>query len=607
MIGNSLHKIVVIIVLGISVVFFIRFGSKSTTLYGDALGYYMYLPATFIYHNLTNMSELPADKGIDKQIMLSARGTTGRQRTPTGKILNGYTYGVAFMELPFFMIAHIMEKAGGKEANGYSDTCQMLIKLSALVYGLLGLLLVYKILKMYFTPAHALLAVSVLFAGTNLFWFTLHQAGMSHMPLFFLWALLMYQVIRLHERPGFMAFILCGFIAGLITIMRPSDVVCLLIPLLYGVYNKETLKGKSGFLMDNKLGLVLFVVAFILPVIPQLLYWKATTGHYLFYSYGDQGFNWRHPKIREGLFYFSNGWLPYGPVMIFALAGFVLRRSYKRWYWCLWLLFPVYVYIIYSWYCFNYINGYGSRPMIHMYPLLALPLAAFIGYIARQRLAVRVGVIVAGIVFSIINLDFCRLQAMGLLKSEESNMAYNFQIFFRDKLTYDDLIVNDVGEWQPAPSSISLMRTLACNNFNDSTSVQYVRDTVMKGGYVYQMRHEDYSPELSLRYNHEQYKGARWLKCSGRFMYPFVPDYFKHFLVLDIPGKAWKGCKIENKTDSASGNYSLNYYKTGQWGYVYFYTRIPAGMKDGDVIKLFVWNYARTDIYMDDLKVELYR
>src|ERR1017187_6166252 len=126
---SYLHKAILIIVVAISSVFLFKYGIRSYTFYGDALGYYMYLPATFIYNNVDRMANLPTDKGINKRVMWHADVMKGQKGKP-GKVVNQYTYGVAFMEMPFFFIAHITEKISGGRANGYSDTYQYLIKIS---------------------------------------------------------------------------------------------------------------------------------------------------------------------------------------------------------------------------------------------------------------------------------------------------------------------------------------------------------------------------------------------------------------------------------------------------------------------------------------------
>src|ERR1700722_12478397 len=96
----------ILLVAGVtSVSFAINYSLRSTSFYGDALGYYMYLPATFIYHNLGAIGQLPKDKGIDDGILWYASHIKD-QPTPTGRPLDQYTYGIALMEAPFFFVAH---------------------------------------------------------------------------------------------------------------------------------------------------------------------------------------------------------------------------------------------------------------------------------------------------------------------------------------------------------------------------------------------------------------------------------------------------------------------------------------------------------------------
>ena len=369
------NRVAIVTVILLSSAFFFTSGIRSVIFHGDALGYYLYLPSTFIYHNLETPEVLPTDRDLDYGI-ISGINEYKNRKTGIGKTIIQYTYGVAFMEMPFFFIAHAYEKITGRRANGFSYTYSFLVKISTLFYALAGLCLTYKILTHYFSATQSLYTTLLVYAGTNLFWFTLFQAGMSHVPLFFLYALLVYLTMQVLKTPSVRLFIAMGLTAGMITVIRPTDIVCVMIPLLYNVYNMETLKKKIAFIKGNGVGILVAGAAFLLPAVPQLLYWKMVAGHYLYYSYGSQSFDWLHPKIVEGLFCFSNGWLPYSPVMIFSILGLIVYRYFKQWAWCIWIILPVYVYIIYSWYCYKYINGLGSRPMIH---LLSVACLAFRG------------------------------------------------------------------------------------------------------------------------------------------------------------------------------------------------------------------------------------
>ncbi len=591
--------------------FVYKYNNRTTEFYGDALGYYLYLPSTFIYHNLPNPDHLPQNKEIPIGIYTYVNQMK-ELKIPTGNTVDQYTYGVALMELPFFAMAHAWEKLNHLPANGYSINYFRLIKLSSMFYALLGLILVYKILRKYFDENTSLLTSLALFIATNLFWFSVHQAGMSHIPIFFLYALLIYLSIRIHEERKVWQFIVAGFCAGLITIIRPSDILCLLIPLLYNVYNRETIVEKFTFINSNFSKLLVFSLAFIIPLLPQLIYWKMVTGKYLFYSYGDQGFHWRHPKIIEGLFYFSNGWLPYSPILIFALIGLFFFKSIKKWQWSILAILPVYIYIIYSWWCYRYINGLGSRPMIHLYPLLAFPLAAFIQYLGRGNLLIKTSAFALFLFFISVNLCLSIQQIEGVIWSEESNGPFTLQMLYRTQLKYDDLVVNDIEEFQPDTTHLVKVATLGEESYNDSLSAHFVIDTGAGRKYVYHTLDLEITNIFVFPYHKDVFKDATWIKCSGDFMYPQSPGYEKHKLVLDIDKRMWKGCRIENKIlgramDTSKIKFNLDYSQPNHWGHISFFTRIPKTMQEGDIMKLFLWSTGRTDLYMKNVKLEIFR
>jgi len=607
---SLINKAILLVSIIITAFFIARYGTQSKVFYGDALGYYLYLPATFIYHDLKTPADLPKNKGIGDGIFWYLT-QHDEWKTSNSNFIDQYTYGIAFMEMPFFFIAHGYEKIMGLPANGYSETYSILIKISSLFYSLLGLALVYKVLKKYFSNTNSLLATVVLFLGSNLFWFSCYQAGMSHVPLFFLFALLLFLTIRIHERPTFFAFLATGLTAGMITIIRPSDIMCLLIPLLYNVYSKETIHQKILFIKTNSKGIFIFIIAFIIPAIPQFIYWKILTGHFIYYSYGSQSFNWLHPKIIEGLFYFNNGWLPYSPIMIFALVGLLFYKSFRKWAWCIGIILPLYVYVIYSWYCYNYINGFGSRPMIHLYPLLAIPFAAFIQYISGKKIVTKSLVAALFIFLIAVNISYSMQQAKGIIISEESNIKFNLQMLFRMHLTYNDLVVRDAWEWQPDTTKITKTGNLFCENYTDSVSNNYERSNTFSGAFIYHMRHEDYAEGLKVRYDKEKFNGAKWLKCSGLFMYPDYPDYFKHLLVVEIKDKLWRRCKIENKIYTGGINAQTEltheHSEPNVWGNVYFFVKVPKNIQDGDSIRLFIWNTGHRDLFIKNMCLELYK
>jgi hypothetical protein len=532
-------------------------------------------------------------------------------RTPTGHLNNQYTYGVAFMEAPFFLVAHAWDKATGGIGNGYSLPYLYGLKASALFFCLAGLYFLYKILRRYFTATVTLLAVAAILLGTNLLWFTFSQPGMSHSPLFFLYSLLIWLTMRVHESPKWANFLLTGLVAGFITVIRPTDIVCLLIPLLYLVHNKASLLNKIDFIKLHFLKIVCAAVAFSIPIIPQLFYWHAVAGKWIYYSYGNQAFTWKTPHIIEGLFYPHNGWLPYSPVMVFALLGLFCWKTLRPWVLASWALLPLYMYIIYSWYCYYYINGYGSRPMVHMYPLLAISLGAFFVNMARswRWLQWLIGLVACFMVS--VNISLSLLQSKNMLLSEETNFVYNFSMLYKLHMNYNDLVVYDLGELQPDSTRLKKIGTLYHQDFQDSLVSDNIMLDSTTGNKYYHTGNNEFPPHFyNIVYHKDSLRGAKWLRVSGRFKYDNPPDYFKHLFIVYFENKKWVSLRLENKIGVLEGYYKdrdmrLDQSLVGTWSRVYYYTQVPDNLVNGDKMSLSVWNTGKRELYVDDLSIEL--
>jgi hypothetical protein len=119
---------------------------------GDSMGYYTYLPATFIHHDLDNLDLTTFNRIKVPSELKNVRETPSGLYT--GYVVNGkrlimYTSGVAILQSPFFFIAHALSKPMGYEANGYTAPYKTLVFFGNIVYVLLGLWYVRKILRGY--------------------------------------------------------------------------------------------------------------------------------------------------------------------------------------------------------------------------------------------------------------------------------------------------------------------------------------------------------------------------------------------------------------------------------------------------------------------------
>jgi hypothetical protein len=148
----------------------------------------------------------------------------------------------------------------------------------------------------------------------------------------------------------------------------------------------KDLSSKIQLFWDKKVQVIYAATAGVFMLSILLGYWKIATGNWIHYSYGNEGFNFSSPKILQGLFSFQNGLFIYSPILILSLVGFWWSNKYfSKLKWAFILFFIVDLYVVFSWWCWWYV-GFGMRALIETYTLLALPLAATLTELWKQKL-----------------------------------------------------------------------------------------------------------------------------------------------------------------------------------------------------------------------------
>jgi hypothetical protein len=351
-------------------------------------------------------------------------------------------------------------------------------------------------------------------------------------------------------------------------------------------------------------------VAFVLPFLPQMAYWKHVSGYRFFNSYGEHfRFDFAHPHIREGLIGFSNGWLIYTPIMVFALSGIFMMRGKRRDFLLpIAVILPIYIYVIYSWWCYNYINGFGSRPMIDAYPLLAIPLSIFIEKVLKNKFLTVFSLLIA--VFLIgLNVFQTWQSSRRVIITEDSKASFWIESFGKTALDYNALVAFDANEIQPKSSVF--VRTLHENGFETPIAMDsnFVKQPCATGQFSYRVRAGTFSPAFKTTVKNLQ--GGRYVKVTMK-AYSFANNiweiYQKSTLVIEFRRKdaefKWRGMRVENKIGNQTKIYGGQNYL---WGEVYFYVKIPEESLPEDVLNCYIWSQNTSDLVMDDFKVELHK
>lgn len=375
----SVSKVALIFILCISLFITAKNQKwKTGVIDWDIISYYAYLPGLIIYEDLTFNF---LDNNPPKEVKIWV------ETTPENKKVIKMTSGLAILYAPFFLIAHGIAKLQPHmyEPNGYSMVYSLFLILSDIFYTFLGLVFLRKILIRYFTDLVTAITLLCVFFGTNMLYYSMVEV-MSHCYLFFLITMFIYYTIKWHEKPSVRFSVYLGLLFGLITLIRPIDIVVILLFVFYGVHSFNSMKERIQYLWSLKMNVILIGVIGFLVFAIQIAYWKYATGHFLYWSYTDEGFFWTKPHIIEGLTGFRKGWYIYSPIMIFATIGlFLLRKKTPQFSVSFVLLFALYTYIIFCWWCWWYGGGLSCRPMIDIYGIMAIGLASFIAYLNEQK------------------------------------------------------------------------------------------------------------------------------------------------------------------------------------------------------------------------------
>ena len=344
----------------------------------DAFGYYMYLPSSVIYGDMTELEWLPE---MDSTYNLTGGDLYQSNIHTNGNYVNKYLGGVSIMQAPFFFIGHAIAISSHYNADGFSPPYQYSIAFGAIFYCILALFILRNILLRYYSDHAVALSILLMVLATNLIQYISIDSAMSHAFIFPLYAFVLYATIKWHETPKLKWAIAIGLTIGLATISRPTELIMLFIPLFWGTQNKEASKVKWQLVKANRKH-VLFAMFFgIIGIAPQLIYWKMTAGSFIY----DVGSKWffLNPFFRV-LFGFENGWFIYTPVTILFVLGFFFLKKFpfrkSVIVFCL-----LNIWIVIAWSDWKYGATYSTRALVQSYPVFLLGFTGVVQWILTKK------------------------------------------------------------------------------------------------------------------------------------------------------------------------------------------------------------------------------
>ncbi|MBL7811656.1 MAG: hypothetical protein JNL57_05490 [Bacteroidetes bacterium] len=328
----------------------------NSEIWADKAGYYVYLPATFIYNWDANAFPARADTLSGEGFKLNSNGT----------VFTKYPPGVAMMELPVFLAVHsYMKWFQPGRADGFQQPYETGLIVSAELAWFMGLYLLGLLaLKHGWSTRRTVGLLLAVLVATHTAYFAIWQPAMSHGYTFLLVAWLLW----LHHKEVNVrnALVTAGIVA-LIGCIRPVNLL-VISPLLWVIVKRQwqtitEWKWRGIQAVCLMLGL--------LPLILHSLYNR----HAGEVAYAGEGFtHWKAPWIHAILFSASNGVAVYTPFLFFLIAWVFRSAVYASSGWspsriaALCVLITLFLYG--SWWIPTLSCGLSHRAFLDILPLI---------------------------------------------------------------------------------------------------------------------------------------------------------------------------------------------------------------------------------------------
>ncbi len=612
---NSLNVAILIAIVTFVVHFIFRkynYLDFSNVLGWDVLAYYIYLPFTFIY----------GDPGISDQTVVQyifdtyhPSGTFYQAYPlPNGNWSPMYTLGFAILHLPFFLIGHLWALLSDYPADGFSYPYQFAISNGVMVYIIAGIFFFRKFLLNFFTDKITSLVLFFMLLGTTFFHESVADECGPHAMMFAGFALILYLNHKWHIKPTTKVAFFMGLVSGLMILARGSGIFIAIIPVLWHVYDKESLLKKLNLLYSNwKQIFVGFVGLGVFPLV-QMIYWKFITGEFIFNTYQvTPGFDWVEPHFQKVFFSYKKGWLLYTPMIAFCILGlYYLYKNNKKIAASIILFFAINVYVISAWGTWWQGGSFGSRYFVESYAILAIPLGYFVKEMMGRKILKWIFLAVASF-FVFLNLFQTWQFNNFIFDGYSMTQEYYWKVFLKTSVSEEDRkyreIIRDFGPVDHFGNREDYnVRTAEYLDFEDVNTInisnQNINNQLSKSPPNSCMIDpvQTYGPTFKIPYHKLTNREHAWMTVSFDYFSEFDIKESDAILVIEMNHN--NGQYIEKRRTWPLKNYAFNRNEWNHFSSDYL-TPYPLSTKN-DVFTIYVYVPGSKPIYIDNFKVDVY-
>ena len=575
----------------------------------DVFGYYIHLPALYIYkdyglNDISWISKLMETYPLTGTLYQISTG-------PEGNPIFFFLMGMSFFYTPWFFIAHLIPLLFNYPEDRFSIPYQYILASGVIIYSFAGLYFLRKILLNFFNDNTTSIVMVIIVLGTNYLHFQTIKNLETANILFLMVAFITWNTIQWHKSYRTINIIYISIGIVLTALAKPSEVLVILIPVLWGVFDKKSLINKIQVIKKHYYQIFYAIAVGLIVALPQLLYWYTETGHLIYDSYKNPGvgLDLASPHILEVLFSFKKGWFIYTPIMIFSIFGFYnLYKKNKGVFTPILIYSAISIYILSSWTEWWYGASYSIRPMITIYPLLAITTGFFIEKIKSLKNKKFTSFIFTSAILILIALNLFQTWQLNnyIIDPYRMTRGYYFAVFGKTKVTEEDrkFLAPDLTFNENAKitdESLFTKRNFGYYNFEEpdvNLTQHYVEDSV-KGNILRMDSTLLFSPEIRTAFIALTSKDYAWIRAGVDIL---IPSNYNHELPLLV-------LTFERKEGSYyyhSYPIDTTIYPKGTWGKIQVDLMTPNIRSKTDLFKIYVWNRSSAPIFIDNLKADVF-
>jgi hypothetical protein len=569
----------------------------------DVLGYYLYLPATFIHHD-PMLNDITWLKQTNEERQLA--GTLYMvSENEKGEPMYFFLMGMALFYLPFFLAGSTFASLSGFPVDGFSLPYQYALVVGGIIYTIIGLVFLRKILRRLFSEQVSSIIMVIIVFGTNYINHNTVDNLTTVNIIFMLTSIVVWNTIKWHENLKGKHLVVVGICITLLAMVKPTEVFVLFIPLLWNVISMETMKQKIVLLLAHKKYIFITILICLLIAMPQMLYWHHKTGKFIYDSYKNPGVGLDvfSPHIVEALFSYRKGWLVYTPIMIFSIIGFYfLYKKNKSIFFACAVYFLISFYIISSWSEWWYGAGFSIRPLISTYPILAICLGYFLLFLNKKGYLIKTMFGTLAVLLILFNqFQWWQLKNW-ILDPYRTTKEYYWAIFLKTSATESDKKLLSVyrdfsGKMEFSEANLYQKTILFNTNFEEAN---HPGNQTEGTNHFYRFTEDqDFFPILKIPYKEITSTDHIWIKMilDVRF-----PEDFEGALPC-----------LVSAMDRKNGTYG--YHATeitldslpNHWKRMEVVLITPEVRSTRDIVKCEIWKRGKSVFDIDNISIEIYK